>query len=195
MRTRLIPTEGSVLLIITVVHPSSSKSSVQTKAQLEKTVFLFRKLFGNFLFSFTFFSFFIKACSVNTIIGPGSHYFPFTDGHRGELHHILPSCWDWAAPQSFLLVNIVNHSGLLSALKRGHTAADTLITGSIYFFKPLPCNLSVLPTVGEGHCHPVVLAPPLLQISLKLAASVKTHVLQKPNLGNHDCRRRKTPVS
>lgn len=34
---------------------------------------------------------------------------------------------------AFLLVNIVNHSGLLSALKRGEITADTLIRESIYF--------------------------------------------------------------
>lgn len=41
--------------------------------------------------------------------------------------------WKQAAGEAFLLVNIVNHSGLLSALKRGDTTADTLISESIYF--------------------------------------------------------------
>lgn len=47
----------------------------------------------------------------------------------------IRSCavWKRAAWAAFFLVNIVNHSGLLSALKRGETTADTLISESIYF--------------------------------------------------------------
>ena len=72
-------------------------------------------------------------CSLRGVIGPGSHCSPFTAGPRGQLHQILCSRKGGGAGGAFLLVNIVNHSGLLSALKRGETTADTLITESIYF--------------------------------------------------------------
>lgn len=47
----------------------------------------------------------------------------------------IRSCAVWSEElnKPFLLVNIVNHPGLLSALKRGETTADTLISESIYF--------------------------------------------------------------
>lgn len=55
------------------------------------------------------------------------------------------------------LVNIVNHSGLLSALKRGETIADTLISGSIYFLSL--SHVIHLTAVSWIRCRPVVSRP------------------------------------
>lgn len=62
---------------------------------------------------------------------PGSRFCPLTNGHGGTEQRILHS-WRRTAPEAALLVNILNHCGLLLALKRGDTPADALISESIY---------------------------------------------------------------
>lgn len=64
---------------------------------------------------------------------------PFTDGHQGYFHQIQCS-WNQKGEQR--MVNTVNHSGLLSALKKGENHCWHIDHWMHLFPQPPPCNLS-----------------------------------------------------
>lgn len=122
------------------------ESYVKVKSLLEK----------HYHFLFAYFSlYFLLVDIMFTAYWPW--VFPLT-GHRGQLRQILRS-GRGVAPEAFLLVNIVNQSGLLSALKRGDTSADALISESISFLS-LSCVIYLSHRGGAWlFCHPVVSGP------------------------------------